>query len=32
MINKIDEIIESIKKGDMVIIMDDENREKMRAT
>ena len=27
MINKIDEIIESIKKGDMVIIMDDENRE-----
>ena len=27
MINSIDEIISSIKKGEMVIIMDDENRE-----
>ena len=27
MINTTDEIIESIKKGEMVIIMDDENRE-----
>ena len=27
MINSIDEIISAIKKGDMVIIMDDENRE-----
>ena len=30
MINSIDEIISSIRKGEMVIIMDDENRE-MRA-
>ena len=27
MINSIDEIISSIRKGEMVIIMDDENRE-----
>ena len=27
MINSIDEILASIKKGQMVIIMDDENRE-----
>ena len=27
MINSIDEIIRSIRKGEMVIIMDDENRE-----
>ena len=27
MINSIDEVISSIKKGEMVIIMDDENRE-----
>ena len=27
MINSIDEIISSIRKGEMIIIMDDENRE-----
>ena len=27
MINSIDEVLSSIKKGEMVIIMDDENRE-----